>query len=318
MTLSAKDIYQDLLDRSAQATLSGDVAVLLSDFVNLPIRHTCSDQSVFIETPNDFADGWMSFSQSLTSRGVNRFIRQATDAEFLSENYIEGHHITHTLRDSTPVLDSYANRMVLRRVGGMWKVTEVESTVVGDRWPLEITQLPDDPLARCEGVKKDARRYSSEPLALYQRFLNELTRTNLSGTFEEYCAMIRFPFTLHSDVHDVFVTSPQEMRPFYDMLLNLMVQKKYDQFLRIADRAEFIAGDQLCGYHTSWFFRGDGDGLDPIKSRILLRRCNGRWLIESATNGIANDQFPYNSPIPGDLVTQREIQERTKTWPNLH
>ena len=318
MNARAEDIYQSLLDGSADAALSGDVETL-SKFVSLPIRHTRGGQSVLIETPEDFAIGRISFSQSLRAYGVNQFIRLTSEAEYLSEDYIEGHHVTHALRNATPVVPSFASRMVIKRIGDAWKVTEVESTIVGDTWPLKILKLPSDPLARCDGVTDDARRKSSEPLSLYQTFLNGMTRANVTQDFDSYCKLCKFPFSTHGASHDVIIHGPSDVKPFFEMLTALIEDNKLDDFLRIADHAEFISGDQMCGYHTSRFLRDGNDALAPIKSRMILRRVGIRWFIESITNAISNDQFPYNVPIAeNDLVTQREIQERTKTWPNLH
>ena len=83
--------------------------------------------------------------------------------------------------------------------------------------------------------------------------------------------------------------------------------------MRIADHAEFLSRDLICGYHTTRFLRDSSDKLDPIKSRMILRRVGTRWFLNSVTNAMSQAQAPYGEPIATpDLVTHREIQERTK------
>lgn len=170
------------------------------------------------------------------------------------------------------------------------------------------------PNVASQAGNQDARREAAHPLALYQRFLNALTRANVTNDLDAYCGLCCFPYSSHTQTDDETIHNPEEVKPFFDMLNSMLHENKIEEFARIADQAEFISGDTICGYHTSRFISGGEETLPPIKSRIILRRKGTRWFMHSVTNAITNEQYPYFEPVASnDLVPDRVIQERTKT-----
>ncbi|QBF31053.1 hypothetical protein [Thalassococcus sp. S3] len=308
-------LYQDALDTLARAILEGDMQTV-SACVKLPcLRQTLSARTI-IETEEDLLDGCRAFSQSLKGQGVNQLICLASDAEFLRPDFILGHHVTHTLRNATRIIPSYTSRIVLQMHEETWKFAEVHSAVSSPGWPLLTGHVPQDggKLLPFQQIEGDIRRSQAEPMTLYQGFIDALTQASLDNDFEAYCALCRFPYTAHGEVHDKVLKSPADIRPFFDMLLGLIRDYEIDSFVREAAQAEFLSGNLICGYHTTTMSSRGEVIVGPVRSRMILEREGTTWRMTSATNAVANTEFPYTSPEPSEtLVTLRQIQERTRT-----
>lgn len=310
---AAKLIYQDVLDALSAAIMTYDPEVLMSR-VGFPLRMSTQEQEFVIENEGDWLQSAQAFHRSLMSLGVNHYIRLVASADFLSENYIEGRHITHTLRNATPVVPSYENRVVLGRIDGIWKFTEIHSAMENDRWPISIPRVD---IARKPNLGEvdpalDIRRTSASPLALYQDYLDASTKTIVENDFNGWCALSDFPHMVHIDKVDEFIETPAEIRPFFEMLQNQISVHKVDQFERKAERAEFLSASQICGYHTTCLYSKGDLKLGPVAGRFILNRTGTTWRMTSVTNSVANAEFPYSLPELSDaLVSLREIQERT-------
>lgn len=306
-------IYQDWLDIVSGALLAEDIETI-SAHVALPYLHRSIDTRIVVETRHDLDSGFRTFARALRALGVNQFIRLVTSAEFLSTEYLQGHHVTHILRNATPVVPSYVNRMVLRRGPNAWKMTEVYNGFSHGSWPVKSITVPAADPTRPHGAENDARRDAAQPLALYQRFLNKLTQANVAGDFDGYVALCQFPYSWHARAEDTVVNNPDEVRPFFNMMSGLLQNNGIEEFVRIADHAEFLNGNTICGYHTARFLKDGRDAIEPVKSRMILHRVGVRWFLNSVTNAIVAIRLDGGRPETApDLVTQIEIEERTKT-----
>lgn len=312
MASDALTIYQDWLDIVFSAILGGDVDVIATH-VGLPYLHRSQDTKLVIETQKDMERGFTSFARMLQSQGVNQFIGLATSAEYLSGDYIEGFHVVHSLRNAEPALPAYTDRVVLRRGSAAWKLSEVHHGFSHRKWPISaifVDECAETGRARSD----DARRESTQPLALYQRFLNALTQANVTGDFDGYCAMLDFPCSYHTLGRDEVAEAPDDVCPYYDLIWSMLRENRVEEFARIADSAEFLSGNTICGYHVSRLIRGGRDAMAPVKSRMILRRTGTRWRLNSVTNAIEDDEFPRKQlVVVDDLITDIEIQKRTRT-----
>lgn len=312
MPSDALTIYQDWLDIVFGAILGGDVEVIATH-VSLPYLHRSRDMKLVIETRADMERGFASFARMLRSQGVNQFIGLATSAEHLSDDYIEGFHVVHSLRNAAPVLPAYTDRVVLRRGAAAWKLSEIQHGFSHRHWPVSVIFMYEC-AATGRAVNDDARRDTTQPLALYQRFLNAFTQANVTGDFDGYCKMVDFPCSYHSHGRDEVAESPDDARPYFDLVWALLRENRIEEFARIADSAEFLGGNTICGYHISRFMRGGTDALAPVKSRMILQRTGTRWRLKSVTNALKDDEFPRNElVVVDDLITDIEIQKRTRT-----
>ena len=318
MTTPAIAILQSVLDRQSDYIMARDWDGLL-ETISLPYKRVYINSETIIETRKDMEIGHASYWDSLEALGVNQFIRLATDAEYLGKDYIEGFHISHALRGTIPMLPSYNNRVVIKRFGDVWRIIEMESSVYVPHWPPSLSVKPTAAIAPNPGSKNDVRRSLSEPLALYQRFLDAYERTARNKDFEAHCDLCSFPYTSHNLVDDYVVKSPDDLVDIFDSLCGSYDGRVGDDLVRTADRAEFLQADLMCGYHTACLYRDGKQIGPPSQSRMLLKRHNIKWRLISVTNALTDHSFSLETPWRDhQLPTLREIQERTKSWPTSH
>lgn len=312
--LAAREIYQALLDRLSAGVMNGDDALML-DGMSFPFRKTTMSQEFIIETSDDWLSSVHRFRDGLKSQGVNHFIRLATDASFLSENYITGRHMTYMMRNAVSVVEPYENRATLVRVDGKWRFSEMNSALNNSHWPISLPQVNEGSLSGWieEGEEADARRWSTSPVRIYQDFMDRLSKSNLEDDFDTWCAHCAFPHTVHMATVDEVVSEPAHIKPFFDMVTKQIAQYDVDEVDRRTDHAEFISATQICGYHTCNLRSKGVSKLGPVSSRYILERFGTTWKATSITNSVKNTEFPYSIPELSDaLVTLRSIQERTK------
>ncbi|MEM6595054.1 MAG: hypothetical protein AAF672_09700 [Pseudomonadota bacterium] len=310
----AREIYQTMLDVMTDALLSNDQPTLMSGVV-YPFRMSTMEEEFIIESALDWQACTEAYRKNLLAQGVNHYIRLVTDAEFLSENYIRGSHITHTLRNANVVVPAYENRAILTRVDGVWRFSELDSALKNNRWPISMAHVSKDEKRTWvdDLPESDIRRTNASPKAIYQNFLNELSVINMSGDFEAWCERCAFPHYVHIENVDEVIETPDQIRPFLNMISEQIDTLNIDAINRQATHAEFIGATQLCGYHTTTFESAGEVRLGPVAGRYILERTGTAWRMTSVTNSISNSQFPYSQPEPGNaLVSLREIQERTK------
>ncbi|WP_299969022.1 hypothetical protein [uncultured Roseobacter sp.] len=308
-------IYQDALDAVSRAIMEEDGPGLMAR-AKLPHLVRTAQSEAVMETPEDLIQGFGVFAQAVKALGATQLVRLATDATYLSPQYITGHHVTHTLRDALPVIESYTNRMVLICDAGIWKMLETETTLQNPHWPIHMPRAPRDGARKAAPAapKDDVRKLAVSPLRLYQDFLDALSEANNAGDFDGYCNHMLFPYSSHTEATDTIIDSPEDVRPFFDGLRQTLAKHGADRIARCAESAEFISADLICGYHATEFRAGEACVFGPVKSRMVLKRQNTDWYLKSVTNALQNKRYPYNVPRPGKaLVTLQKIQERTRT-----
>ena len=312
-----RTIFQDLLDRVSEAGAGGRVETMLP-FFSLPYLHEALDAKIMLETQDDLRVGLSAFYETLRAKGVTQMIRLCSQADYLSPNYIDGQYVTHLLHNSRPIVRSYTNRAVIRRTDDGWKLAQTINGFSHKIWPIRVFYVPEDPPEYGLAQHDDARRDALEPLAIYQSFINRMTQANVAGDKDAYLSLCALPVWWHLDENDHEFADASAISEFVDSVSELLAEHEIEDFLRIADHAEFVSGSEICGYHTTHFLRGGEPALDPVKSRLLLRRKGTRWYMHSVTNALKYSDHPMRNPImTTDLATQLDIQKRTKTWPTL-
>ena len=207
--------------------------------------------------------------------------------------------------------------MVLRDVDGRWRLDEVETAARKPIWPVEILDMQPEAQIRWNDArfpKEDARTNVSDPLAVYQRFLDAYSVCNMTGDFEAAARMHLYPYTVHTNTIDKTVKAPEGLRDFFDRISDVIQKQGVDRFERKAERAEFLSASKICGYHTGALYRGDTLVIGPIQSRFILQRVGPDWFIRSITNAVANATYPYTEPeLSPEMIGLRAIQERQDT-----
>ncbi|MCR9125494.1 MAG: hypothetical protein NXH82_05160 [Rhodobacteraceae bacterium] len=311
----AIEVYQESIDRASTALMAMDIP-LLCQLIRLPHLRRTNTSEVVIETREDLAAGLTRRAQELRDLGVDAYIRLATRAEYIADDLIEGYHVTHCLRGSTPVVPSYTVRLVVQREGGIWQAVELETQANSTAWPPDqIRPAPSGWAHRSRQLmlSDDARRGAADPRAIYQGFVDALSAATVAGDFDRYVALHCLPHSCHGENFDRTFDAPDQLRGFFDMLRAEYNERGADRLDRRADRAVFLSATQICGYHATTMSRAGQCLLGPIQSRMILERQGTEWRMSSVTNSVANTDFPQFPPLPTEaLVTLRKIQERTR------
>ena len=306
---------QEVLDVQSRALLDGDASAMATT-LSMPYRRVTLDIDLIVEKDADLHVEVDAFSNSLRNLGVNQLIRLATDAEFINDHMIEGYYVSHALRNATQMVPSYLNRIVLQNFDGAWRAVEVASEFESRGWPINLMHFATEGSVRKPKELIDQRRNVKNPLPVYQQFLDRLTDATRAQDFDAYIALCDLPYTCHGNALDTLMSTPEDVRPFFDLPVDMINGDKADTFERTAQSAQFLGPNIICGYHDSLFLKAGQKAIPPIKSRMILKHTGMGWKLKHVTNSIANETYPYGAPKPTDaLPTHREIQERTKSWP---
>jgi len=306
-------IYQDWLDTTSAALMDGNVEEFVS-MASLPFIQRTSRCETVLE---DRADLWSDVEnvvQALKGQQVTHYIRLVKKARYLDEDAIEGWHTTYVLRNATVVTPTYGSRMILRKIGDGWKVTEADHELSGNRFP--VTVLRSDPGSfeetwRSAKAEICATQAHAEPI--YQVFIDSLSATENIADFDASCDHFTFPFTIHYDETDHTAHGPEDIRPFFEVLIEQIRDLGADRLIRSARYAEFLSDDRIFGYHNTIFVKGDDTVFGPVKSRMMLTQSEGRWRCNSVTNSLSNrDLSRAKFKVSDKLPTMRKIQERMR------
>jgi hypothetical protein len=119
MAEDALAIYQDFLDRTSEALLTGDAAGFLHR-IHLPHR-IITENGVFdipdMATALRHFDG---FASAIKAQGADSYVRTAKHAAFVAPDRIVGRHVAHITSAGKLVTPAFENEMELELRGGIW------------------------------------------------------------------------------------------------------------------------------------------------------------------------------------------------------
>jgi len=312
MTVDPHQILQTLLDRQSAALMAedaGDYGRTLS----LPYRRIFANREFLIETTEEMLGAISSIARSIKGLGGNMVIRLATSAEQLGPDYIAGTFVTHALRNATPIFESVENRCVLKRQPDeSWAIIEYESNIIVERYPVDLVRFPIQHHPVPMVPHDDPRRASQTAIDIYQIYLERTARTVAEDDFAGYCALMDYPYEAHGSNLDQVIATPDDLRSFYNVLRSCNDGTTGDRIIRVAEKAEFLGADIICGYHTATVYRGDVETVAPVQSCMILKRTDTTWRLKSVNNSIDNTTYPFSMYQPGGtLRTHLEILKRT-------
>jgi hypothetical protein len=116
----ARKIYQDLIDRSADALLGRDFK-RLKTFYTLPHEIESAKGSRTFTTSEELLEMFAQIHTDFERMGVTGMIRRCIAADFLTPDSLQGTHKTRMLAGASPIHDAYPVYSVVRREGGIWK-----------------------------------------------------------------------------------------------------------------------------------------------------------------------------------------------------
>jgi hypothetical protein len=134
MPLEAMAIYQDFLDRTSDALISGDAKGFLRH-VHLP--HQIVTENGIIEVADMTAaqrhfDGFVG---ALRAAGADSYVRTAQSAAFIAQDRILGRHMAHITSGGKLVTPAFENKMEMELRDGVWGMSWVLHRVHAVGWP---------------------------------------------------------------------------------------------------------------------------------------------------------------------------------------
>lgn len=307
------EVYQDWLDTASAFLLEGK-ADEFCDMIGLPFRMGAVNNETIIETMDALRGDTQNVIEALRGHGVTHYIRLVKKARYLREDLIEGWHTTHMLRDAIEVIPSYSNRMVMRRVGDKWRVTEAEHELSGSRTPIELFRsIPGAMAEQWKQPLGDIRASHARAEPIYAAFVDALSDTIHARDAEAWCTFFAEPHEAHFDDAD-HIVGKQEERQFFANLCQKMDELNANRFVRKVKFAEFVAADRIVGYHDTTMERDGKIVFGPVRSRMVLNlQDDGRWVCSSVTNSLSNKDFALDDFVVSQtLPTLRDIEKRMK------
>jgi hypothetical protein len=314
MSDEAIDIYQAHLDTSTRLVFRGD-AEAYGEHAQLPFVFRTAQGVEVIETANDLSDDIRQVHEWLASQGVTDYHRIARSARYLDEDTIEGFHVTYALRGATPVVEPYASRMILKRVGEIWKTTYAEHEIADALYPRRNAQARHGVFsAHWSEVPAGQMADPAQAMPIYAKTLEIIAEEASGDDFDALHDHYTVPYQVHFDSGDCTVSTPEEGRVFWEMLRESMARTGADRLSVRPVSALFLSDTRLLGYHDVSLTRNDETLFGPVRSRMILVRTDGRWRCTSVANALSTKAFRAGKFEPSpDLPTLREIHERMKT-----
>lgn len=140
---NALAIYQDFLDRTAEALLAGDAGAFLAR-IHLPHRIVTEAGVVDVPDRATAERHFEGFAGALRAQGVDAYIRIARSAVFTDPDRIAGQHVTHITSGGKYVAPEFENEMELERHDGVWGASYTRHHVRFVSWP-DILPRPENP-----------------------------------------------------------------------------------------------------------------------------------------------------------------------------
>jgi len=314
MSDKAIDIYQVHLDVSTRLVFRGDTEAY-AEHAQLPFVFRTAQGVEVIETARDLSEDIRQLHEWLGSQGVTDYHRIARDARYLDGDTIEGFHVTYALRSATPVVEPYASRMILKRVGQIWKTSYAEHEIADALYPRRNAQARHGMFSEQwsewpAGQMPDP----AQAMPIYARTTASIADTANGKGFDAWHDHYTVPYQVHYDSGDYTISTPGEARVFWDMLHQTMARTGADRFTIRPASALFLSDTRVLGYHDIALTRDGETRFGPVRSRMILVLTDGRWRCTSVANALSTKAFQEGEFEPSpDLPTLREIHERMKT-----
>lgn len=121
-------IYQDFLDRTAEALIAGDADGFLRH-IHLP-HQIVTENGIFEIADRAAAERhFEGFAAALRAQGVDAYTRTAKWARFLEPDRIEGRHVAHLTSAGKLATPVFENEMEIEMRNGIWGMSYVRHHV---------------------------------------------------------------------------------------------------------------------------------------------------------------------------------------------
>jgi hypothetical protein len=135
------------------------------------------------------------------------------------------------------------------------------------------------------------------PLTIYQQALDVVSNSVLSGDFAAYVAMIDLPYLVHTDLADIIVTDPGELRRTFDVVSQGLMARGVTHYERVARKADYVGSNRIDGTHyTNMIAQGDRIAAPHVAQQSLVRR-GGLWRFSEARYPLAATEWPLTDKV---------------------
>jgi hypothetical protein len=153
----------------------------------------------------------------------------------------------------------------------------------------------------------------TSPLAIYQRALDAVSASVLSGDFAAYLAMLDLPYLVRLSDADIVLTRSEELEPTFRALSQGLARRGVTHYERVAREAQFQRMDRIVGRHfTHMIAGGDRIAAPHASAAALVRREGGVWRFTEASYPFLRADWPLTeamifgaSPVSGPSTGAR-------------
>ncbi len=131
---TAKEIYQDMLDRIGRAYFEDDFDYIRR-VIFVPHTFVTFESTYVMETESDLRVMYDNLRSHLKRHNIDTYDRFCHAADFKSPTLIEGMHMTHMLSGAQQIEKPYPVRSFLKLIDGEWQVFCSDNALTDDGWP---------------------------------------------------------------------------------------------------------------------------------------------------------------------------------------
>jgi hypothetical protein len=130
------------------------------------------------------------------------------------------------------------------------------------------------------------------PLSIYQAALDAVSSAILADDFGRYAAMIDLPYLVQTQNARFLVTTPEDLRPTFDALHEMLQVRGVTHYERVARDADYVGRDRIDGRHFTHLI-SNGERLSvPYMSRQAIVRRGECWFFSEAHYRLKADRWP--------------------------
>jgi hypothetical protein len=139
--------------------------------------------------------------------------------------------------------------------------------------------------------------------AIYQDWLDMVSRQMMDGAFDALAASMVYPNRMETADGVLIYATPEEMTASATSFRSFLQSLGATDYHRICDTAEFDAeGTGISGEHTTYILKGGNYALRPYRNRMRLQLDGGTWKGAGLAAAVLNHTCTI---LPPDMLRDR-------------
>jgi hypothetical protein len=272
MSVDAKAIYEDLLERTRAALVANDPAAWRAQLTT-PFLITTTDGRLLLRTEEHFQDNLRLFRRGLQAMGIVRTQRQFIAARLIAPSTIAGYHTIQHFDENGIARPGMEAKWTLQQgQDGQWRVAKNEVAASTREFTLmqlgsfgEVTVRDTDP--------------RSELHKIAQTVVESMDTMGASGDFQGWMHVAMLPLHIVSQNGSKVLKTPQEMHKEFLSNQKELAQKHLTDSVRMVKNVqEQNDGTLLVDIRVHLLSNGTYI-TPPWDGQIHLRKANGFWRV---------------------------------------